>query len=181
MASKKRSIDEPASSCLIDVLACICSLTLHSSQLSLPLMRIKTNDDIIDRIFDGVITKSEIESINDRNILWSCIAKVLQEDPLFIGESNIITASAYLPIYLKRLMGALICTAEVLVNQDESIIYEVGKSLYDMMMDSGSSYSQLIVLVDEYRSLFPYCYTFARKIGTIVTTNYRFSYHFYHY
>ena len=138
---KKRSIDDPCSSCLIDLLACICTLTLShkpsaaasSSSSSSSLKQGSADNDIISRIFDGEMTKAALDNISDRNVLWSCLIAILQEDPLFVGESSIVNAATYLPVYLKRLMGALLCTAELLVQQDASTVYEVGQSLQSMM------------------------------------------------
>lgn len=119
---------------------------------------------------ESELSKQKMEEASSFNILWGAINKLISLHPPFKPESDAIMDSTALPNHIQRALGALFCTAEVLVQSDEQCVKSVSdvliRSLFGLeAVADATKVTTLISLLESYKSLFPFCYTFTRRCG----------------
>ncbi len=104
----------------------------------------------------------------DANTIWNGVMQVLEQHPMVFknGDSfpDASKISDGLPGHLQRLIGALMCTIELLVEVNSK---NAGVLVGHLNSAFVSSISQRIILdlIQNYRGYFPYSYIFIRRIG----------------
>jgi hypothetical protein len=116
-------------------------------------------------IKNGEASRDDFDEVSSSNTILTAIVKLCAQSKIFTGKVDLSTYTSKLPGHIQRLLGALFGTMDVLVESDESLVLYLIETLFDMLF-SGNQDSQLLQsILEDYRSLFPYCYMFFRRVG----------------
>ena len=98
--------------------------------------------------------------------MWSSIIQTIKDNPIFEKNQDFSDASKLstsVPGHVLRLLGALLCTIELIVEINNKNSEFVVLSLHKILGHTISA-SVLLDLVQNYKSYFPYSYMFIRRI-----------------
>ena len=123
-------------------------------------------DQLYSLIISGEATRNELESVSELNVLWNAIILIIKANHFFQATRNLSSAASSLPVHTQRFLGALLSTFELLVDQQQSNMAYLVDSLGNFFSDDVTNKRDGVAqLVNEYRSIFSYAYTFCRRTG----------------
>lgn len=176
-------IDEISANTLIDLLdANVRKKTADKTKSGIQLMlNSPVVSSMVDAFMEGTLTK-EIYLKHDASTLWSVVIKILETcNPILsydncanlrnATELQVSTITDGLPLHHQQILGALFATIEILIHSDETCGESVASSLSNTLLwsltpDSPETTEAFVSLVSDHRTNLPYCFTFARKVGS---------------
>ena len=116
---------------------------------------------------DGEASRQDIEEVSNDSIIWNAILKLFSTSKIYtnINNEDIQTYSGNFPSHLQRFLGAYLCTIDFLVERFPSSINFYIQCLYNSLFSGQKNSKVLFSLMNDYRSIFPYCYMFTRRLG----------------
>lgn len=145
----------------------------------------KEVNELYELMRDGEATRQDIELISSNSVIWAAIMKLCSESKFFSAKVEIASFSSRFPSHIQRFLGALFSTIEYLVEANNNQIYFLINSLSICLFSNDPSDSSpanimsgklstnvtkghkesILYLIQEYRTLFPYCFMFYRRVG----------------
>ena len=167
-------MEETVCSSLIDALMHLCNHFQEDPMVPSPegdpsIQVRKSADELMNKIKLDDCSKQDLQSVSC-TIVWTAILSLLKEAPeLTTATSSSSNDDDYddfasaLPSHIQRLLGALFCSCEYILDQDKVLYAESVRSLLNHTLKSHKHH--ILNLFKNYRSLFSYSYMFIRRIG----------------
>mmetsp|Transcript_24164 Transcript_24164/g.53766 ORF Transcript_24164/g.53766 Transcript_24164/m.53766 type:complete len:388 (-) Transcript_24164:1437-2600(-) len=155
------TFDGSISACAVDALSIICKRSNASSNVFSDI-----SSEEVDRLYSMIITgdasRTDLEDVDDLNILWCAVTRILKTNSFFSG-GDVSTEASELAVEVQRFLAALFSTFEVLLqHHPDSCDFLVGSVAICL---KGESEAELVRLLRDYRSYFNFAYIFNRRTG----------------
>lgn len=130
-------------------------------------------DDEIQQVFSSILTgeamRSDFESVSSLGVLWMALVRVARTIDIS-PAADALPDFSFLGADEGRFFGAFISTFEVLMENRSSdaglLVGCLSQVFLDRELDNNlSTESTLLQLVREYKDLFPFAYTFNRRVS----------------
>jgi hypothetical protein len=123
----------------------------------------------LNKLKDGITI--DMDTLADNSVFWSAVVYAFRDCPIhdFVSD-DLENVMHDLSDGYKRACGPFLCTAEFLVEEFPGNATTVVTSLFTALVptkfiDQGKSAGVLLNVLQDYKSYFPYTYTFCRRLG----------------
>lgn len=163
------ALDDSACASMIDCLIALCSRVIDEpidrnvrtlSELDRRIYS-KSAKEIMLKIRHDTLTKQDL-SDSSITVVWMAITELLETSDLQLSTDDYDDYAQAIPSHMQRLLGALFCSCEFMVDKDEAAAALVGAALLAVFKGNEALVRGLVL---NYRSLFSYSYMFIRRIG----------------
>jgi hypothetical protein len=148
-------------------------LSKRSTSDMMPFLDLQNEEvnQLIKSIRSGDASRSDLEEASSLNVLWCGVVLVLKSNIYFVGNEDVGSVAAKLPVHVQRFFGAFFSTFEtVMGHQRSNSPYLVQSLLLCVQPNADSAHTVIVQMMRDYKTLFSYAYMFNRRTGVVPTS-----------